>query len=140
MKKAGFTMIELVFVIVILGILASIAIPRMSATRLDAQITKGRSDVASVRSAIISERQSRMLQGQTNYITTLSKNAVFDGNGSSTLLMYPMTSSTKDGHWSNGGGNTYVYHLEGGSNTFTYTQANGTFMCTSGTYCSKLAE
>jgi general secretion pathway protein G len=39
MKKA-FTMIELIFVIVILGILAAVAIPKMMATRTDAEISK----------------------------------------------------------------------------------------------------
>lgn len=38
MKKA-FTMIELIFVIVIIGILASIAIPKLTATRDDATIS-----------------------------------------------------------------------------------------------------
>ena len=37
--KKGFTMIELIFVIVILGILASVAIPRLAATRTDAEIS-----------------------------------------------------------------------------------------------------
>jgi prepilin-type N-terminal cleavage/methylation domain-containing protein len=39
MKKA-FTMIELIFVIVIIGILASVAIPKLAATRDDAQVSK----------------------------------------------------------------------------------------------------
>ena len=39
MKKA-FTMIELIFVIVILGILAAVAIPKLAATRHDAMIAK----------------------------------------------------------------------------------------------------
>lgn len=40
MQKA-FTMIELVFVIVILGILASVAIPKLAATRDDAEVVAG---------------------------------------------------------------------------------------------------
>ena len=37
--KKGFTMIELIFVIVILGILASVAVPRLAGTKADAEIS-----------------------------------------------------------------------------------------------------
>jgi prepilin-type N-terminal cleavage/methylation domain-containing protein len=39
MKRDAFTMIELVFVIVILGILAAVAIPKLNATRNDAKVS-----------------------------------------------------------------------------------------------------
>ena len=39
-NRYAFTMIELIFVIVILGILSAIAIPKLAATRTDAEVSK----------------------------------------------------------------------------------------------------
>jgi general secretion pathway protein G len=43
--KAAFTMIELIFVIVILGILAAVAIPKLSTTRDDAEVSKNTQNI-----------------------------------------------------------------------------------------------
>jgi general secretion pathway protein G len=138
MKKNAFTMIELVFVIVVLGILAAIAIPKFAATRTDAVISKGRAEVATIRSAIISERQSRLIKGETNYIAAnkLDNNdGLFAG-----VLTYGIKSSTKSGHWSGGSG-TYYYHVDGTSVKFTYDQNTGKFTCDrSQDYCSELID
>ena len=149
MKKSAFTMIELVFVIVILGVLASIAVPKFSATRTDAQITKLRSEVASIRSSIINERQSRMMSGSFSYISKLdglsntSSNdgdALFDTNGTNTLLQYPIYAKSSSG-WSKLTSTTYKANFGTDSATFTYTVANGTFDCThANSGCKKLVE
>jgi general secretion pathway protein G len=52
--KKSFTMIELIFVIVILGILAAVAIPKLAATRDDADIAGKVSKIASVQNEIVS--------------------------------------------------------------------------------------
>ncbi|MEK6658296.1 MAG: prepilin-type N-terminal cleavage/methylation domain-containing protein [Campylobacterota bacterium] len=133
----AFTMVEMVFVIVVLGILAAIAVPRMAATRADAEITKGRADIASVRSGIVSERQGRLIQGQTSWITAanLDSGGLFGG-----VLMYPVANeSGKNGKWSaTAGSGTYVFRANNVSTTFTYYPADsgsnkaGTFTCAAG--------
>ena len=45
MRRKAFSMIELVFVIVVIGILASIAIPKLSATKQDAVKTKAKANL-----------------------------------------------------------------------------------------------
>lgn len=50
--KKGFTMIELIFVIVILGILAAVAIPKLAATRDDAKAATVKTDVGTFLQAI----------------------------------------------------------------------------------------
>jgi general secretion pathway protein G len=131
-NRNAFTMIELVFVIVVLGILAAVAIPKFAATRDDAQISNARATIGAVRSGIVSVRQKYLLRGQYGYINKLSSGTtkLFDGNGTSgaEILMYPPKPDTKNGHWSFGSGtNKYIFHLKGQSCSFTYNPADGTF-------------
>ncbi len=112
-RRNGFTMIELVFVIVVLGILAAIAIPKFAATREDAEISAGRATIASVRSGIVSERQKRLLRGDSSYISDL-------GDGFDQILTYPAKKWSKSG-------NTYTYTVGQSSCAFVYDSTNGTF-------------
>jgi len=143
-KKTAFTMLELVFVIVVLGILASVAIPHFTATRLDAQITKGRSDISSIRSAIVSERQSRLIKGDSSWISALSgaTTKFFDGNDSDhILLMYGVAPGTSSGHWS-GTDPDYTYKLGEDNCGFNYDNSTGKFDLNSSqpAICDKLVN
>jgi len=107
-EKKAFTMTELVFVIVIIGILAAVAIPKLSATRDDAIISKARTLVASVRNALAMERQKRILRGEFSPLTGVGNSTnvfgnFYDANGDTghAVLEYPVPSepNTKD-RWS----------------------------------------
>jgi len=146
-ERKAFTMMELVFVIVIIGILAAVAIPRLSATRDDAEITKARTLVASIRNALAMERQKRILRGNFTPITSVGSGTnVFDkfsddGQGNTAdVLEYPMVSSTESGHWSiNAAGDEYTFH----QNTMVdpiFVIANGKFVCKAGSDCSALTD
>ena len=65
MKKA-FTMIELVFVIVALGILAMVALPRLASSKEDAEITRVKAEIAAIRSAIQTHRGANLLAQKGN--------------------------------------------------------------------------
>jgi len=107
MKKA-FTMVELVFVVVIIGILSAIAIPKFAATRDDAIVSKGRAEVAALRSAIAMERQKRILQGNFDDI---------NGSTAESLLEYGLGD-----RWSRSGDTFTFKGADGSTCDFTVSQ------------------
>ena len=142
-SKNAFTMVELVFVIVILGILAAVAIPRLAATRADAEITKGISDVSSIRSGIVTERQSRLITGDNTFIANgAGANQMDEGGLFGGVLTYPIANNAgRNGNWSAvAGSGTYVYRINNVDTTFTYAPATGRFTCAASLYCNDLTN
>jgi general secretion pathway protein G len=122
-------MVELVFVIVILGILAAVAVPRLAASRDDAMLAKGKADISAIRSSIITRRSQTLLEGGIALypdLTTAGGAGLFDG-----VLDYPIRAVGADENgWREGGeDNTYVFRTEGTDVNFAYDQATGIFTC-----------
>ena len=126
MKKA-FTLIELVFVIVILGVLATVAIPKLIVTRDDAEIAKAKSQIAAVRSGIQLKRNEMILSGTHGYPTNLEDGACCFGGILSTRI-----EERKDDNsygWKKGTDGTYTINTNKEQVKFTYSDSDGSFKC-----------
>lgn len=121
MKKA-FTMIELVFVIVALGILAMVALPRLASSKEDAEITRVKAEIAAIRSAIQTHRGANLLAQKGNgYPEKLDEKKIEE-----------ITNGTKlsKKYWNvNDSGNQLTVTIAGNTTTFTYDKTKGSLTC-----------
>ena len=135
-RRSAFTMVELIFVIVIIGVLSAVAIPRLAANRDDAEFVRAKSQIAAVRSGIALQRSQNMLQGFAAVPAQLD-NAVanapagtplffFNDGNVSNVLQSPIL--VDNNGWTKIGANVYSVNI--GANQavpFTYNGATGTF-------------
>jgi len=155
MNRKAFTMIELVFVVVVIGILSAIAIPKFAATRDDAVIAKARTTVASVRSAIATERQKRILRGDFTPITSVDSGSAngndqpifdkFDGvTTTSDVLEYPLqtcVSGSTSGCWLRTAASRYTYYMPHNNDTVVFDSSGSHFDCvTNDANCKLLTQ
>ncbi|MDD3324778.1 MAG: type II secretion system protein [Sulfurospirillaceae bacterium] len=132
-------MVELIFVIVVLGILAAVAIPKLAVTRDDAEFVKAKSEISAIRSGLSLLKSKRMMEGNTTMpqeLDTAAANTapanLFSGGGNGNVLEYPIIARATG--WMKTSANTadpitYSITLSSGAVTFNYSKTNGTFDC-----------
>ena len=125
--QKAFTITELIFAIVIIGILSAIAIPKFSKTSEIAYVARAKSEIASARTALATLRQKHILKGETSDITVSDI-----GSNFSNLLKFSVKacSGSKCEGWStNVSSKSFTYHGQSGDATFVLS--NNALTCTS---------
>jgi MSHA pilin protein MshA len=116
-RSKGFTLIELVMVIVILAILAAVAIPKYFDLQNDARAAAEKGVVGGVRAGIYTYYASNKA-----FPTTLD--AAADGACAACFATVLSQGGVTDNTWSKTSSNTYTGPT---SVTYTYTAATGEF-------------
>ena len=97
MNRSAFSMIELVFVIVILGILAAVAVPKFSSIQDDALVSNEKTTIGIVRQGITSLYGKRLVRGQDFSVALTNKSGIdYTSQVSFTSKLYPTTLDVQD--------------------------------------------
>lgn len=124
--KGAFSLIEITIVIVILGTLLFIAVPKFSISQDDAKLTLGKSQVAAIISGIAVYHSNAILGNKPQTYPNLQEGKnkrLFES-----VIKGGIPSSTGDG-WRAINDTTFIYSLSKESAVFHYDITNGDFEC-----------
>ena len=126
-SQSGFTLIELVIVIVILGILAAAALPRFSDLSTDARLASLNGLAGSIRSASAIAKATQLAKGYaSNLSVVLEGQTIFMTNSYPTAAGISAALGDFTGFAFSSSGTTATFNMTGRTDcSVTYTEAAG---------------
>jgi prepilin-type N-terminal cleavage/methylation domain-containing protein len=124
-RRHAFTIVELVMVIVIIGLLAAVVIPKFGDIRTEAQNAAESGTVAAVRTGIKLVHMTNLAKGSDTYPSTLDSASVAVGSEANPLFTNVIEDGVSDGNWEKKTATTYEYKPTG--SVYAYDNSNGTF-------------
>jgi MSHA pilin protein MshA len=136
-NNRGFTMIELILVIIVLGILAVFALPQFFNFRTQARRSAMGGVVGSVRSAVNLVRANNLAIGLADaFPATLDAAAIAVASPANPVYGGVLQTGVSAGEWEKTAALVYNYTVDAGDVcTYTYVPATGTFIGAGGVSC-----
>ncbi len=127
-KRTAFTLVELVMVIVIIGLLAAVVVPKFADVNTEAKAAAEEGTVAAIQSGISLAHMAELIKGNDTYPSKLDDAKVGDASATNALFTDVIDGGITDANWSKVDATTYKYKPTG--NSFKYDSGTGKFTAT----------
>ncbi len=122
---AAFTLVELIMVIVIIGLLSAVVVPKYGDIKSNAQTAAESGAVSAIRSGIGLVHMTNLVQGSDTYPAALDSAATGKASETNKLFTNVIDDGVSDTNWEKINATTYKYNPTG--NSYVYNSTTGKF-------------